>query len=781
MEELKKSLFTGNEEGEELRDLSPENDSDEDPNSKIINVNYFKQKSEHKSKSDNKQRCWKRSSKYFIIICIIISFITILTLVAFKYLFKKPQIEKYNECQWFIDGKSYFEDLFQKLMEANNSIYISGWWLSPEVFLRRPVNIAPYLEVIKDKKEINVQVQNMTRLMDILRYKAKQGVKIYILIYKEFSIALTLNSAHTEDILNKLHKNIKVTRYPSFWKTWLWSNHEKLVIIDQVIGYIGGLDLCWGRYDNNQHPIYEAPNPENIYEFPFIDYANNRIKDFSLVENYHVENVPREQLTRMPWHDVHSRIIGAAVANISKHFIQRWNLANYVKNHINLSSIENESITKNNMFNFAQKFTKVNILKNKHLLEEVILKDKNIDDIILLNGENSQLENLMKFYSFSEIKADSNKDENNMNKTEIYKKYFNENIPPSDVQVLRSVSKWSAGVTITENSILKAYYSLIKNAKHYIYIENQFFISKSWNKEERKKNVNCISDEVKNEIAFYIRKRIEEAYEKKQKFKVYIFIPLLPGFEGEPQESNTIKIILKHTYAGISRNYGLSLIEQLEKIMGNKWKNYIGFFSLRNHALVNNVPKTEIIYIHSKLMIIDDQTVLIGSANINDRSMLGDRDSEVAVIINEKRELKNLKTGKKFIMNGISNYNATIFAVELRKALMAEHLGINQKDSILDDPVSDQLYSLFQERARKNTEIYHEIFACYPHDSFKNFQSLKDAKINKRSEDLLNKYNILKEKIVGHIVEFPLYFLKDENLKTSFLSMEFWLSESSFV
>ena len=33
-----------------------------------------------------------------------------------------------------------------------------------------------------------------------------------------------------------------------------------------------------------------------------------------------------------------------------------------------------------------------------------------------------------------------------------------------------------------------------------------------------------------------------------------------------------------------------------------------------------------------KMMIIDDKFVLIGSANINDRSMKGNRDSEIAVI-----------------------------------------------------------------------------------------------------------------------------------------------------
>lgn len=35
------------------------------------------------------------------------------------------------------------------------------------------------------------------------------------------------------------------------------------------------------------------------------------------------------------------------------------------------------------------------------------------------------------------------------------------------------------------------------------------------------------------------------------------------------------------------------------------------------------------VYVHSKIMIVDDRYALIGSANINDRSLLGSRDSEV--------------------------------------------------------------------------------------------------------------------------------------------------------
>lgn len=68
--------------------------------------------------------------------------------------------------------------------------------------------------------------------------------------------------------------------------------------------------------------------------------------------------------------------------------------------------------------------------------------------------------------------------------------------------------------------------------------------------------------------------------------------------------------------------------------------NYLYFFSLRTHALLEEKPVTEIIYIHSKLMIIDDRTVLIGSANINDRSLLGSRDTELAVVIEDEKKIE---------------------------------------------------------------------------------------------------------------------------------------------
>ena len=229
------------------------------------------------------------------------------------------------------------------------------------------------------------------------------------------------------------------------------------------------------------------------------------------------------------------------------------------------------------------------------------------------------------------FRSNENNAEEELLKNKVYLKYSLERNIKSTVQAVRSSSDWSAGLKKRENSILNAYYDLIQNSEHYIYIENQFFISKSFSEEERKACPYSIEDLVENEIVYYLRKRIEKAYENNENFKVYIFIPLLPGFAGDPENAPTLQVVLKHTYKTICRNHGLSLLEKLSEKMGDKWKKYINFYSLRNHALVNGVPKTELIYIHSKLMIIDDRKVLIGSANINDRSMKGSRDRKSVV------------------------------------------------------------------------------------------------------------------------------------------------------
>ena len=737
--------------------------------------------------------------------------------------------KRFNVCQWFSDGKDYFEDLFEKLMNAKHSIYMTDWWMSPEVFLKRPVYEREYIDMAEKKLISRNMGPRISRLMDVLDFKAKQGVQVYLLIYYECRLALTLKSSHTEESFYKINKRIKVTRHPIGASTLMWSHHEKLVIIDQMIGYVGGLDLCWGRYDTHDHPIYEPPNPQGLYEFPLIDYSNARICDFKDVDKYWIESVPRKDTIRMPWHDVHSRIIGPAVSDIARHFIERWNHANFSERKSKgLTTFSQSVALSQNKFNFWQKFTEILRTKNIQIQQRKSLENplkkletkETLTEVKIGNKENLELqEEFMKgkkkidddhFYERDDSKslttvstpqkpnyynklirsmgkmgnkAMAIEEEYEIVNTEMYSNYFTPGCKMSEVQVLRSSCEWSAGLRETENSILRGYYDLIENSKHYIFIENQFFVSKAWTDEEMKKCKYSVSDIVHNKIAYYIRKRIEKAFQNKENFRVFVFLPLLPGFAGEPENSATLQIIVKHTYAGICRNHGLSIIEQLQKIMGNQWRNYIGFYSLRNHALVNGVPKTEIVYIHSKLIIVDDTKVLLGSANINDRSMLGNRDSEFAVIIEERKELINSKTGKNYVMNG-QNYLAADFAVSFRKALMAEHLGISPDDPILDDPVSNQLHTFIRERAKSNTRLYHHIFGCYPDDNYIDIKILVNNKKMRAEEDkekFLNNYNKAKNQIKGHIVEFPLLFLKDEELGKIFFSVENLVPEYNFT
>jgi phospholipase D1/2 len=66
------------------------------------------------------------------------------------------------------------------------------------------------------------------------------------------------------------------------------------------------------------------------------------------------------------------------------------------------------------------------------------------------------------------------------------------------------LDSWSGGISETEASILKAYRDLIANAEHYIYIENQFFITTS----------NPSKDtEVQNDIGLQLVNRIIKAHE----------------------------------------------------------------------------------------------------------------------------------------------------------------------------------------------------------------------------------------------------------------------------
>lgn len=221
-----------------------------------------------------------------------------------------------NMAESYINAHKYYEDLANDLEKAEHEIYITDWWMSPEVYLKRPIPV-----------DAEGRPTSITYRLDQILFRAAQrGCKIFILLYREFEHALPNKSAYTQQRLMDLHANIEVVRHPGDL-IFLWSHHEKIVVIDQHLVYLGGLDLCYGRYDMDNYPLCE-PNttPGHIY-FPGQDYSNVRIKDFSNVDQFDLTLIDRNTTPRMPWRDIAVKLQGPVTKHVTRHFIQYWNFA----------------------------------------------------------------------------------------------------------------------------------------------------------------------------------------------------------------------------------------------------------------------------------------------------------------------------------------------------------------------------------------------------------------------------------------------------------------------
>lgn len=75
-------------------------------------------------------------------------------------------------------------------------------------------------------------------------------------------------SLHPYDLL-KLPINGLTALYGATSDTILyWAHHEKLLIVDDRLAFLGGLDLCFGRWDTNSHPIADA-HPADLEQILF--------------------------------------------------------------------------------------------------------------------------------------------------------------------------------------------------------------------------------------------------------------------------------------------------------------------------------------------------------------------------------------------------------------------------------------------------------------------------------------------------------------------------------
>jgi phospholipase D1/2 len=502
--------------------------------------------------------------------------------------------------QWLVDARDHMWVVSRAINQAKDVIYIHDWWLSPELYLRRPAAIS-----------------QKWRLDRLLQQKAREGVKVFVIMYRNINSAIPIDSEYSKFSLLDLHPNIFVQRSPNQFRqnTFFWAHHEKLCLIDHTLAFVGGIDLCFGRWDTPQHQLTDdkptgfettdgPKDADHCQLWPGKDYSNPRIQDFYDLDKPYEEMYDRNVVPRMPWHDISMHVVGQPARDLTRHFVQRWN---YI--------LRQRKPTRPTPF----------------LLPP---PDFNPADLEALGLDGT-----------------------------------------CEVQILRSSSMWSTGTPdVTEHSIMNAYVKMIEESEHFVYIENQFFIS------------TCEIDgrKIENLIGDALVERIVRAAKNEEAWRAVIVIPLMPGFQNtvDSEGGTSVRLIMQCQYRSICR--GETSIFGRLRALGIEPEDYIQFFSLRAWGKIGPQKQlvTEQLYIHAKCMVVDDRAAIIGSANINERSMLGSRDSEVASIVRDTDMIMSSMNGKPYLVGR--------FPHTLRMRLMREHLGIDVDELMEHDFATEE-------------------------------------------------------------------------------------------
>ncbi len=495
--------------------------------------------------------------------------------------------------RWLVDGRDHMWNVSRAISMAKDVIYIHDWWLSPELYMRRPAAIS-----------------QKWRLDRLLQRKAQEGVKVFVIMYRNIESAIPIDSEYTKFSLLDLHPNVFVQRSPNQFRqnTFFWAHHEKLCIVDHSLAFVGGIDLCFGRWDTPQHTLVDdkltgfelsdqPKDADHCQLWPGKDYSNPRVQDFYALDKPYEEMYDRTKIARMPWHDISMQVVGQPARDLTRHFVQRWN---YV--------LRQRKPTRPTPF----------------LLPP---PDFNPADLETLGLDGT-----------------------------------------CEVQILRSSCWWSIGTDKTEHSIMNAYIKSIEESEHFVYMENQFFVS----------SCEVEGTRIENSIGDALVERIIRAFRNGQAWRAVIVIPLMPGFQNtvDSQDGTSVRLIMQCQYRSICRGEA-SIFGRLREHHIEP-EDYIQFYSLRTWGRIGPTKQlvTEQLYIHAKCMVVDDRVAIIGSANINERSMLGTRDSECAAVVRDNDTIESKMDGEPYLVGR--------FPHTLRMRLMREHLGLDV-DEIVDE------------------------------------------------------------------------------------------------
>ena len=193
-----------------------------------------------------------------------------------------------------IDARLYYRTLYRTLEQAKEYVVISGWQFESGVRLlrgkdaqhaTRPVKFLEFLNALCDERP-NLQVYLLAWDFSFVYAKDREP---------EQKRKFTADSA-------RIH--FEWDTHPSIGG----SHHQKFVVVDGAVGFLGGIDLCDARWDDCEH-LTDDPERVNVVGDPC-----------------------------KPYHDVQACFTGAIVEPLLEVFNARWQRATGERLHLPLPS-----------------------------------------------------------------------------------------------------------------------------------------------------------------------------------------------------------------------------------------------------------------------------------------------------------------------------------------------------------------------------------------------------------------------------------------------------------
>lgn len=522
---------------------------------------------------------------------------------------------------------SCWRDIFTAIGQARRLVYITGW------------SVYHLVRLVRDNDD-----KTDTTLGTLLKTKSQEGVRVLLLVWDD-PTSRSILGYKTEGIMQThdeetrrffKHSTVQVLLCPraaAKGHSWakkqeaetIYTHHQKTVIVDadagnyrrKIVAFVGGLDLCMGRYDTPQHHILRTLQTVHKDDFHNPNYTGPAV------------GCPRE-----PWHDLHSQLDGPAAYDILTNFEERWMRAS--KPH--------------------------GIQKIKKTHDDSLLRIERIPEILGIT------------------EGTVNEDDPECWHAQVFRSIDSNSVKgfPKEPKEAPGRNLVCGKNVLIDMSIHTAYVKAIRAAQHFIYIENQYFLGSSYNWSNYK-NLGA-----NNLIPMEIALKIVNKIKANERFCAYIVIPMWP--EGVPTSTPTQRILFWQ-HNTMQMMYGVIYKALVEAGLDKTYEpqDYLNFFCLGNREAQDRegVPQAKIsngsntpqalstksrrfmIYVHSKGMIVDDEYVLMGSANINQRSLEGTRDTEIAMGAYQPH---HTYTRKRYSPRGqIYGY---------RMSLWAEHIGM---------------------------------------------------------------------------------------------------------